>query len=269
MIFTPLPYQRLSAYFFNTSSPRNQWGKNALVIMILLAFVTGCAGKEKDVPPADILYQNGRAALASGRYFTAFETFDLIEKNYPYSEFTPQAILLAAYAQYRRNDYQATFAKLDTYSNNYPASDKISYVLYLYGLSYYEQISDISRDQGYTKDASDAFNRLINEYPKSIYAQDARVKLLLINDSLAGKEIAIGRYYQNRKLCPAAIGRFKYIVDNYETTAHTPEALYRIVECYLTLAIPDEAKIYAAILGHNYPGSYWYLQGWELMQDYQ
>ncbi len=240
-----------------------------IIGIIFLMLLTACAGKDKEVSPADVLFQQGYNALAAQKYFTAAETFSSIEQNYPYSAFTPQAILLAAYSQYQRNDYKATFEKLDVYSKNYPASDKIPYVLYLYGLSYYEQISDISRDQGYTKDARDSFQRLINEYPQSVYAQDARVKLLLINDSLAGKELAIGRYYQDRKLCSAAIRRFKFVVKTYETTAHAPEALHRTVECYLTLALPAEAKIYAAILGHNYAGSYWYQQSYQLIQDYQ
>ncbi len=258
----------LTSYVFHHHHMRDMM--RAIAMLCVTSFILmGCAGKDETVPEADILYIQGQEALSAKRFFTASQIFDSIEQNYPYSEFTPQSILLSAYAQYQRNDYHETFDRLDTYQTNYPASSKIPYVLYLYGLSYYEQISDIERDQGYTKDARDSFNRLISEYPDTIYAQDARVKLLLIEDSLAGKELDIGRYYQKRNLCHAAIGRYKYVIENYQTTAHITESLHRTVECLLSLSLPEEAKIYAAILGHNYPGSYWYNQTWQLLQDYQ
>ena len=246
-------------YFFRYYS-------GVLALFLLIA----CAGSgEPPLPSAQRLYQQGNDAIAQGKFFTASEAFNAISDNYPYSEFAPNALLFVAYSEYQRGNYLETISKVNQYRQTYPASPNIAYGLYLKALSYYEQISNIERDQGHTEDAKENFQQLINAYPNSNYSRDAKLKLVLINDSLAGKNLAIGRSYQQRDLCVSAIPRFQYVVENYAETAHVAEALHRLVECSLSLGIKTEAKKYTALLGYNYSKSYWYEKSWDLLQKHQ
>ncbi len=238
-------------------------------IMLLFA-LTACSTNKSDEPaPADVLYREGQLAMHAGNFLTASTAFDAITNNYPYSKFNSSAILLSGYCKYQRGAYDDAIHKLNDYARSYPASKNIAYALYLKSLSYYERISDIQRDQGNTQNAKDNFHTLINRFPETNYARDAKLKLALINANLAGKSLDIGRHHQKRNLCSAAIARFHDVINNYPTTAHTPEALHRLVECYISLDIIEEAKKSAAILGHNYPNSYWYQNSWLLINKNQ
>ena len=231
-----------------------------------LSSITPWNGKAEDLKvkadPAsksvEDLYNNGDDALDQKRYATAVTQFDAIEQNYPYSSWAVNAQLMHGYAEYLQNHYTEAIGSLDRYIQLHPTSTNASYAYYLRALSFYEQIADIQRDQKGTEQAMTAMQDVVNRFPDSAYARDARLKIDLCRDHLAGKEMEIGRYYEQQKLYAAAIGRFQRVIDDYQTTNHTPEALHRLTEIYLMLGLTDQAKRTAAVLGHNYPGSRWY-----------
>ena len=244
--------------------PRRLFRRLALGAVLLLPLLAGCGSKDEEsdtkapTAPVETLYNNGIDALNDKRYTSAIDQFNLVEQNYPFSTWAPNAQLMAAYGQYLQNHYTEALTALDHYIQLHPASREIAYAYYLRALCYYEQIVDISRDQKGTQDAMTALQEVVNRFPGSAYARDARLKIDLCNDHLAGKEMDIGRWYENQKLYTAAIGRFQRVVDNYQTTNHVPEAMHRLVEIYLILGLKDEAKRTASVLGYNYPGNRWY-----------
>ena len=209
------------------------------------------------VPPEQ-LYNNGIDALNGKRYATAVSQFDAIEQNYPYSSWAVNAQLMHGYAEYLQNHYAEANGALDRFIALHPGNQNIAYAYYLRALSYYEQISDIQRDQKGTVLAMNALQDVVNRFPDTPYARDARLKIDLCRDHLAGKEMEIGRWYEKQKNYAAAIGRFQRVIDDYQTTNHVPEALHRLTEIYLMLGMTDQARKTAAVLGHNYPGSPWY-----------
>jgi len=213
------------------------------------------------------LYNNGVDALSQKRYATAVTQFDAVEQNYPYSSWAVNAQLMHGYAEYLQNHYTEAIGSLDRFIQLHPASPNASYAYYLRGLSYYEQIADIQRDQKGTQQAMVTLQDVVNRFPESAYARDARLKIDLCRDHMAGKEMEIGRFYEQQKLYEAAIGRFQRVVDDYQTTNHTPEALHRMTEIYLVLGMTDQAKKTAAVLGHNYPGSRWYEDSYRQLAD--
>lgn len=256
--------------------PRRTVRHIALGAMLLLPLLGGCGGSSSDddadankpVAPVETLYNNGVDALNDRRYTTASDQFNLIQQNYPFSTWAVNAQLMAAYTQYQQNHYTDAITALDQYIQLHPAGREIAYVYYLRALCYYEQITDISRDQKGTADAMTALQEVVNRFPDSAYARDARLKIDLCRDHLAGKEMEVGRWYQGQHLYTAAIGRFQRVVDNYQTTNHVPEAMARLVEIYLQLGLKDEATRTAAVLGYNYPGNEWYTDTYDqLVQD--
>jgi outer membrane protein assembly factor BamD len=214
------------------------------------------------VPP-ELLYGNGVDALNAKHYTTANAQFDLVEQTYPYSSWAVNAQLMQGYVEYLQNHYTAAIGALDRFIQLHPAHKDIAYAYYLRALCFYEQIADIRREQKGTREAMGALQEVINRFPDSEYARDARLKIDLARDHLAGKEMEVGRFYQKQKLYPAAIGRFQTVVNDYQTTNHVPEALSRLVEIYLALGLTDDARRTAAVLGFNYPGSDWYLDTYD------
>ena len=208
--------------------------------------------------PVEELYNRGADAMAAGKYSVAVRQFDYVEQYYPYSTWAANAQLMQGYAQYLQSKYTDAIATLDRFIQLHPSHHDTAYAYYLRALCYYEQIADIQRDQKSTQDALLALQEVVNRYPNSAYARDAKLKIDLAHDHLAGKEMEIGRWYERQNLYVAAIGRFQRVVDEFQTTNHVPEALHRLTEIYLLLGLPDQARRSAAMLGYNYPGSPWY-----------
>lgn len=236
----------------------------AFVLLLVLPLLAGCGGSKDDdastaqVGPVEELYNNGVDALNAKRYTAATDQFSAVEQNYPYSPWAVNAQLMQGYAQYLQNHYTDALGTLDRFIQLHPTHRSIAYAYYLRALCYYEQIADIQRDQKGTEQAMAALTDVVNRFPDSTYATDARLKIDLCRDHLAGKEMEIGRWYERQHLYEAAIGRFQRVVDDYQTTNHVPEALHRLTEIYLILGLRDQAKQTASVLGYNYPGSEWY-----------
>jgi outer membrane protein assembly factor BamD len=244
----------------------------ALTFLVSL-LLAGCASKDKDKIPPDqpvnVLYNKAADALDKGDYKVASDDFEEVERQHPYSQWATRAQLMSAYALYRHQDYDSAVEALDQFDELHPGNANIDYALYLKALCYYEQITDVSRDQEMTKNALDALDALIQRFPNSRYTQDAILKRDLTTDHLAGKQMDIGRYYLHRHQVQAAINRFDIVVKDYQTTTHVPEALERLVECYMTLGLKGQATRIAAVLGYNYPGSKWYADAYRLLDDRQ
>ncbi len=248
--------------------------KKALLSAFVLTALAACSsdGKKKDQPeiqPADILYKKAAKAMKDEDYATAAGLFDELERQHPYSDLSTKAQLMSAYASYLDQRYDEAVVALDRYIELHPGAPDIDYAYYLKALSYYEQISDVRRDQEMTLKALRALNTLIKRFPESEYRRDAELKRDLVLDHLAGKEMEIGRYYLTRGYINAAINRFRSVIVNFQTTSHVPEALHRLVEAYVTLGLDNEATQVAAVLGHNYPGSKWYERSYALLDPQQ
>jgi len=211
------------------------------------------------------LYAAGVEALQARRFPQAVELFDQVERDHPYSAWATNAKLMAAYADYQRNRYPEAIGALERFIQLHPAHRDIAYAYYLRGLCYYEQIADSQRDQRTTEQAIAALQDVVNRYPETAYARDARLKIDLGRDHLAGKEMNVGRFYQRQRLYAAAIGRYRRVVEEYQTTNHVPEALHRLTESYLALGLIQEARRTASVLGHNFPGNAWYQDSYALL----
>lgn len=235
--------------------------------------LAGCAGNKNkprlayEERPVELLYATGANRLDRGMWNQAVDYFEEVERQHPYSEWSRRAILMSAYARYQSNDYAEAIAAADRFISLYPGNPSAPYAYYLKAVCYFEQIVDVGRDQASTGQAQAALREVVQRFPNTEYAQDARLKIDMVNDQLAGKEMTIGRYYLREGDTLAAIGRFKTVVDRYQTTSHTPEALYRLVEAYLTLGLADEARRNGAVLGFNYPGDVWYSDAYRLLTD--
>lgn len=216
-------------------------------------------------PPVETLFGQAQQALKEGEYKKASELFEEVDRNYPYSEQATEAQLMSAYALYKDERYDEAIPTFDRFIELHPGNPTVDYAYHLKALSFYEQISDVQRDQQMTIEALRAFDTLIARFPDSPYARDAQYKKDLVLDHLAGKEMEIGRYYQDRNYLNAALNRFQNVIRGFQTTSHVPEALHRMVECYMTLGLRDEAVRAAAVLGANYPGSDWYARSYQLI----
>jgi len=244
-----------------------------MALAALAAAGCGSSSKKKEKfayveRPVEGLYLQATESLERRRFADAIELFSEVERQHPYSAWARRAMLMKAFAQYRENDYDDAVATLDQFIALHPGNKDAAYAYYLRAMAFYERIRDVGRDQEYTNGAVAALNDVVRRYPESEYARDARLKLDLTFDHLAGKEMYVGRYYQRGGKTISAINRFRTVVKNYETTSHAQEALYRLVECYLTIGVLDEARAAAAVLGHNYPGSEWYEAAYNLMDRY-
>lgn len=241
----------------------------AAVLAVVAVMAAGCSGsgdKEEFVDrPVDELYNEAQDLLESGNPRGAAKAFEEVERQHPYSQWATRAQLMACYAFYEANEYDEAVAAAERFIDLHPGHPDVPYAYYLIGISYYEQISDVGRDQKMTEDALQALDELIRRFPNSKYSQDAGLKADLARDHLAGKEMSIGRYYLRRGQYVAAINRFRSVVDRYQTTTHVPEALHRLTEAYLALGVVQEAERNAAVLGYNFPSSPWYQDSYALL----
>ena len=243
----------------------------AVRLLALLFALSACGifGGEEPRPLEDFsaeeLYQRGEFELSSGDAEEAARFFGEVERLYPYSEWAKRALIMQAFSYHRDRDYEASRGAAQRFLNTYPADEDAAYAQYLLALSYYDQIDDVGRDQGLTFQALQSLRDVIETHPDSDYARSAILKFDLAFDHLAAKEMEIGRFYLKRGHFVAAINRFRVVVEDFQTTTQTPEALHRLVESYLSLGLTDEAQTAGAILGHNFRSTEWYQDSFALL----
>lgn len=246
--------------------------RSAVAAFMVAGFMlSGCAGTDESLyqeeRSATELYNIAMDEVENGDIKKASPLFDEVERQHPYSALATKSQLMSAWALYQSNDYSAAINALDRFIELNPAHENVDYALYLKAQSYYEQIVDVERDAGMTYQAKDAFEALLNRFPESQYSRDARLKLDLTRSHLAGKEMAVGRFYLKRQHYDAALRRFAVILQDYDTTNQAPEALFRMVEAYLGLGLDEEAERSAAVLKYNYPDSIWTQRMLTLIDD--
>jgi outer membrane protein assembly factor BamD len=265
-----MPWRNISPADGNRRAPIAQ----LLALAVLLVPVAGCGSlfnkTEEVVPdiPADKLYNEGLFLLNQRKdYKEAARKFEEVERQNPYSDWARKSLLMTAYAKFEAREFDEAVAAAQRYVTLHPGSPDAAYAQYLIASSYFEQIPDVSRDQARTEKAVAALEEVTRKFPDSEYAAQARRKIEIARDQLAGKEMAIGRYYLNRKDFAGAINRFKIVVTRYQTTRHVEEALMRLTEAYLALGVANEAQTAAAVLGHNFPDSRWYADAYRLVKS--
>jgi outer membrane protein assembly factor BamD len=247
--------------------------RNALTALAAALALSACAGRDAkpqiayEERPVELLYSVGSERLDRRQWSEAVDYFQEVERQHPYSEWSRRAILMQIYAHYQGNDYADAISAADRFIALYPGNPSAAYAYYMKAICWWEQIVDVGRDQASTEQTQAALREVERRFPNTEYAQDARLKQDMVRDQLAGKEMAVGRWYLRQNQPLAAVGRFKKVVDTYQTTSHTPEALYRMVEAYLTLGLVDEAERNGAVLGHNFPGDRWYADAYGLLTD--
>lgn len=254
------------------SLSRVRGGVAVLAVVVAVALLPACAGTKKDTyveKPVDELYNTAMDQLNKRDYEAAAKSFDEVDRQHPNSVWATKAQLMAAYALYENNKQDQAIVDLDRFIELHPGYKDVAYAYYLKALCYYEQIADVQRDQKITEEAQKSLQEVIDRFPSSKYAHDARFKLDLVRDHLAGKELAVGRFYEMHHEYLAAINRYKNVVDHFQTTTQVPEALHRMIECYEALGLTDAAQKTAAVLGYNYPGSEWYVDTYSLVKGGQ
>ncbi|MEM9331829.1 MAG: outer membrane protein assembly factor BamD [Pseudomonadota bacterium] len=220
----------------------------------------------EEIIAPDALYNQALANLDSGDLKTAQKRIDDLNRQHPYSEYSRRSLILDTFINYRKGAYQEAASSGSRFIELYPADKDAAYAQYIIGMSYYKQIPHITRDQSVTRSAFNAMNALVEKYPESEYVDDAQRKIRITRDQLAGKEMLVGRYYQERREFLAAINRFRGVVEEFPSTRHVEEALARLTESYYSLGLVEEAQNSAAVLGHNFPDSDWYKDSYELLQ---
>ncbi len=242
-----------------------------MTIALVAAVLAGCSlfgpskVKEEPIIPAATLYQDALKDIDRQYFKTAIETLKKLDRQHPRDPLVEKSKLMQVFTHYRANELDEAILAADRFLAVYPNGKDAPYVMYLKANSYFAQIKDITRDQQLSVDAIETYQLLISNYPKSEYVDDAKDKLLVAYDQLAGKEMSVGRYYLSSGQTTAAINRFRVVVETWQTSTHVEEALYRLTEGYLTLGLTNEAMTAAAVLGHNYPNSSWYKQAFELL----
>ncbi|MCZ4345786.1 outer membrane protein assembly factor BamD [Devosia sp. J2-20] len=242
-----------------------------LTIALVTAVLAGCSlfgpskVKEEPIIPAATLYQKALDDMDRQYFQTAIKSLEQLDRQHPRDPLTEKSKLMQVFANYRANQLDEAILAADRYLAVYPNGKDAPYVMYLKGNSYFAQIKDITRDQQLSADAIETYQLLISNYPRSEYAKDAKEKLLIAYDQLAGKEMSVGRYYLGNGQYTAAINRFRVVVETWQTSTHIEEALYRLTEAYLSLGLTNEAMTAAAVLGHNYPSSSWYKEAFALL----
>lgn len=231
--------------------------KLLMISVCLSGLLSACAGDKKEPANAEELYNEAYTQLENTSYKKAAKSFEQVELEYPYSKWAVKAKLMSAYAYYKDNAYDDAIISLDRFIQFHPGNKDIAYAYYLKALCYYDQITSVEKDQSVTAKALDALNNVVMRFPDTDYAKDARAKIDLTMDHLAGKEMDIGRYYLKQQNYLSALNRFSEVVTKYQTTSHIEEALYRQVEIYSIMGLTDEAKKSAQVLVYNYPDSQW------------
>ncbi|GAB4189007.1 MAG: outer membrane protein assembly factor BamD [Thalassobaculales bacterium] len=238
--------------------------------LIAALALAACSSSSKDEAyverPVEELYNRAMDTALARQFRSAAPMFDEVERQHPYSVWATKAQLMAAYSRYQSNQYDEALQGLDRFIELNPSHPDVAYAHYLRALSWYEQIIDVGRDQEVTQNALRYLEEVTRRFPDTTYARDARLKIDLTRNHLAGKEMEIGRFYQKRGHFAAAINRFQKVIDNFQTTDQVPEALHRLTECYLALGLRDQAAKTAAVLGHNFPGSDWYQDSYALLE---
>jgi len=247
-----------------------------VAIGVFAVALTACSGmnlfgppkiKEEPIVPATSLYQGALDDMDRLYFQTALKKLEQLDRQHPRDPLVEKSKLMQVFANYRSGKLDEAILAADRYLALYPNGKDVDYVLWLKGTAYFAQIKDITRDQQLSRDAIDTYNLLISNHPKSKYAADAKEKLLVAYDQLAGKEMSVGRYYQGNGQYAAAINRFREVVEKWQTSTHIEEALYRLTETYLLLGLTSEARSAAAVLGHNYPSSDWYQRAFALLGE--
>jgi len=250
-------------------------GLTLMTVAVAALTVSACAGNKPrqklayEERPVELLYNTGYQRLQSKRWTDAIDYFQEVERQHPYSEWSRRAILMQVYAYYQNNNYQDAIAAADRFIALFPGNPSAAYAFYMRAICNFEQIVDVGRDQGYAEAALVGLRDVARRYPNTAYATDARIKIDMVNDQLAGKEMAVGRFYQRANQPLAALNRYKAVINNeaFQRSSHTPEALYRLVEVNVALGLTEEATRNAAVLGHNYPGSPWYAEAYALLTE--
>lgn len=228
--------------------------------------VEGTLAAYADDQPAGVLYNRGLGYMNAGKFNDAIEEFQEVDRQHPYSEEARKALVMTAFASYRRGNYDEAIATCRRYLTLYPGSADAAYAQYIMGQSYFAQVKDVTRDQETTRKALESMQIIVDRYPDSEYAADANKKVIMTRDQLAGKEMQVGRYYLERRQYVAAINRFNVVVTQFQDTRHVEEALERLVEANLAMGLVREAQTAAAVLGHNFPNSRWYKDAYNLLQ---
>ena len=242
-----------------------------ITLALFAAVLAGCSLfgpeklKEEPIIPAATLYQKALDDMDRQYYATAIKSLEQLDRQHPRDALVEKSKLMQVYANYRGGMLEEAILAADRYMALYANKPDAAYVLYLKGNAYFAQIKDITRDQQLSADAIETYNLVISNYPNSDYAKDAREKLLVAYDQLAGKEMSVGRYYLGNGQYTAAINRFRVVVETWQTSTHVEEALFRLTEGYLLLGLTNEAATAAAVLGHNYPSSTWYKEAYDLL----
>ncbi|MDH6232482.1 outer membrane protein assembly factor BamD [Mesorhizobium soli] len=248
----------------------------ALSVLSAPIFLSACTSSGKDLDlstyveqtePADVLYNQALANMNSGRLKEASAKFDAIDRQHPYSEFARKALVMGAFANYRQGNYDDSINSAKRYLALYPSTPDAAYAQYIVGLCYFRQIRDVTQDQKESRRAIEAMQEVVTRWPDSEYVDDAKTKIRMARDQLAGKEMQVGRYYLERREYIAAVKRFRYVVENYSNTRHIEEALARLTESYYAMGLTSEAQTAAAVLGQNYPDSQWYKDSYKLLQS--
>ncbi len=246
----------------------------ALALIAVAVSLTACQSREKRQRelayverPVEQLYNQAGLELDSRDYDTAILLFNEVERQHPYSEWARKAMVMTAYAHYQRHNYDEAISASQRYISLHPGGTEAAYAYYLIAISQFEQIVDVGRDQGMTEQTKASLQDVLRRFPDSEYARDVQLKLDMVNDQLAGKEMEVGRWYLRANQTLAAINRFRTVVQDYDTTSHSEEALYRLVEAYLSLGMRPQATEAAATLGYNYPESDWYKMAYNLMSS--
>lgn len=255
----------------------SKFSRSLVIALTAIAILpmAGCAGRGKKktdtryvARDVDTLYNAGKQSLDSGQYKAAAAFFDEVERQHPYSIWARRAQLMSAFCNYRARNYSASIASAQRFLSIHTGNKDAPYAMYLVMMDYYEQIQDVNHDQHTTQLALDSMNDIIRRYPDTPYAADARLKMDLVHDHLGGKEMAIGRFYEQSRLWLAATLRFRRVIDEYQTTTYVPEALERLTESYLAMGLRVEARNAAAVLGANFPGSKWYSRAYHLIKEH-